>query len=147
MLQKSRLLLIFSLLSLACSCTSVNYSGPTYPPTTKVEIFYNQNQIKQPYTTMGSATTSTWYTYQNRQIRGAMIEKAKSVGADAILVNSIDAEPTAPAIRDSGDAVHDMMNENRELRPGQFISGANDGKTESMDVSNVSVDFLKYIKK
>ena len=134
-------------LLIICGCTTVNYTGPTYAPTSKIDIFYSKSQIKQPYRVMGTATTGTWYTYQSRHIKEVMVEKAKSVGADAILVNYIGQTPTPTARLDDGQDVHDMMNENRELVPGQFISGTNPGETQSVDVSEVSVDFLKYTKK
>ena len=147
MLKKIKLSLVGLSLLLVASCTTVNYTGPTYAPTTKVAIFYDKSKIKQPYKVMGTATTDTWYTYQSRHIKEAMVEKAKEVGADAILVNYIGQEPTPLARRDSGQDVHDMMNENREFVPGQFISGTHPGETKSVDVSEVSVDFLKYTKK
>ena len=150
MLNKNRLLLSAFLLSFLCGCTTVKYSGPTYTPTKKVDIFYSKKQIKKPYTTMGTATLSTWYTYQNRRIRSAMISKAKEVGADAILVNSIDAEPTKPARRDSAATINSSeltgVNSESGIHPGQRVFAYEEGHTESMNVSSVSVDFLKYNK-
>jgi hypothetical protein len=151
MIRKTILLLGTIALSIVCGCTTVNYSGTVYSPTKKVDIFYNKNQIKKPYKKMGTATTGTWYTYQRRHLKNAIVAKAKEVGADAILVNYIDAEPTKPARRNSTNDTNSTLlatgNTEMGLHPGQVLFQDDGGYTESMDVSKVSVDFLKYDKK
>jgi hypothetical protein len=150
MLNKMILFMGGITLAFITGCTTVNYEGPTYSSTQKIDIFYNKDNIKKPYTTMGTATVSTWYTYQRRKLKNAIVNKAKEVGADAILVNYIDAEPTKPARRDSSHDVNSTLltsgNTEMGLHPGQFVFQDNGGYTESMDVSKVSVDFLKYKK-
>ncbi len=46
-------ILIFSLFFLACA--SVDYMGKTYPPTTKIDIYYSKEDIKKEYEVMGKA--------------------------------------------------------------------------------------------
>ena len=152
MLKKS----IFSILLVAATlilfaCTSVNYNGPTYKPTKKVKIFYSKERIKKPYKVMGKATASTWYSYQNRSLRPALVEKAKECGADAILIHSISESISAPA-RVSDNTVDNALQVQDDegvvsIANEVETSGPEEQTTESVDRANILAHFLKYTDK
>lgn len=133
------------------SCTSVDYNGKTYPPTTKVKIYYSKERIPQKYTIIGKATVSTWYSYQNTSLKPALIEKAKACGADAILINSIgESISTTARVASNNEMDNGTMAANN---PGLFNEDAaliprTDGNqtTVSVDKSNIVADFLKFQK-
>ena len=130
-------------------CTSVDYDGSVFPPTTKVQVFYDKSRILRSYEVMGKATASTWYSYQNHSLRPALIEKAKACGADAILIQSIN-QSIGPEAR---VATNDQIDDGR-------MSGSNPGLTSednmlmpdqqghqtsvAVDTSQIVAEFLKF---
>ena len=139
------------LISIFSGCTTVNYTGPAYTPTKKVEIFYDKSNIKKPYDVMGKAVASTWYSYDNTSLRPALVEKAKACGADAILIDSIDETISEPARINSDSEIDDgkmAANNPTGKTAGDMIIPDTDGDqtTESVDTSQIVAEFLKFKK-
>ena len=152
---KQRMSLFLALLAgvVLSSCTSVKYEGPNFSPTTRVKVFYDKSEIKRPYKVMGKAVASTWYSYQNTSLRPALIEKAKTCGADAIYIEEIDSKISAP-VRTGADSTEieygGMANDN----PGSGTDNVTtlpgeegEATTESIDTSRIVAEFLKYTDK
>lgn len=80
-------LLLCLLLSLAACSPRIHYLGDTYSPTTKVDVFYDEGDIKKDYKVIGqlSGENSLNTTIELDTVREKMIEKAREKGADAIL--------------------------------------------------------------
>ncbi|WPP51386.1 hypothetical protein [Catalinimonas niigatensis] len=76
-------LLIF-LFMFACA-PSIYYLGDTYPPTTDLEIFYDEKDIGRAYVTIGKLTHDKILDYSAEEIKQEMIITAKKRGADAIV--------------------------------------------------------------
>lgn len=74
------------LLFISCS-PQINYLGSNYTPTQNVDIFFDENDIQQDYTVMGIMKNEgdEMELDDSESVKNAMIKKAKSVGADAIL--------------------------------------------------------------
>lgn len=69
----------------------VFYSGETFPPyqAQEVAVFYDENQINQPYQVIGTLANRGTAINQDR-VKQAMVEKAKAVGANAIVFHDLD---------------------------------------------------------
>ncbi|WKN45230.1 hypothetical protein [Tunicatimonas pelagia] len=72
----------------------VFYSGETYPPYSpqEIEIFYDENKIDQPYEIIGTLANGGGSLASQEKIQQAMIDRARAVGADAIVFHDIDIE-------------------------------------------------------
>lgn len=97
---------------------------------------------------MGKATATTWYSYNNRSLRPALIEKAKACGADAILINTIKEKISGP-IRVNNDSEIDdgKMAANHPGGSGALPMIFYEGEeqtTEEVDTSEIDADFLKF---
>jgi hypothetical protein len=80
------LLSIALFLGIGCA-PRIAYMGDSYSPTYNVDVFYDINDIEQDYRVIGLARNEGDEIERDDlpSIRDAMIEKARSVGADAIL--------------------------------------------------------------
>lgn len=70
------------------SCApQINYLGSNYPPTQDVDIFFDEQDIQKDYKVMGIMKNegAEMELDDAESVKNAMIKKAKSVGADAIL--------------------------------------------------------------
>lgn len=77
---------IMFLLVVSCA-PQINYLGSNYAPTQDVDIFFDEQDIEKDYKVMGIMKNegADLELDDAESVKDAMIKKAKSVGADAIL--------------------------------------------------------------
>lgn len=93
--MRFKTLIIFSLLLfLVFGCAHINYVGKSYDPTDQVDIYYAKEDIHREYTVMGHAVGGGQLLVSTSKIQNKLIEKAKSEGADAVLITEIGREIT-----------------------------------------------------
>lgn len=95
------LVLVF-MVSLSCS-PKISYMGDSRMPTYNIDVYYDEKDIEMEYTVMGIARNEG-DMFENddlNEIRNALIKKAREVGADAILVLSINEN--RPSMEDDYD--------------------------------------------
>ncbi len=131
--EKALFLLLLSVV-LLCSCVSINYKGDIYPATDKVEIIKNNGEkIPDGYKLIGTATaTAPSEDYSKGEILDKLISKAKSVGADAIVVKSFVKVKSGETRADEGLNTADYEDYGWGL----------DGDTEG-DTQRVDYDFIQ----
>ena len=86
---KVKFVLLFAAASIFSSCgISVSYLGETMSPTNNTDIFYDAKDVKKQYKVIGHLSLSATYNADQAKIR--MVEKAKSVGADGVIILTTD---------------------------------------------------------
>ncbi|MFA6568672.1 MAG: hypothetical protein WCS96_10705 [Victivallales bacterium] len=86
-LRSALLTPIILALTYAQGCISVSYSGKSYPATESVEVLKKQKEIPVGYELMGKAIATAPSEEGSRQeMENKIIQKAKSEGADAVMV-------------------------------------------------------------
>lgn len=79
--------LYLSLLLICFSCSpQINYLGDSYAPSTDIDVYYDEGDIRKDYKVMGLMTSDNVdnpFASVNK-IKDMMIAKAKENGADAI---------------------------------------------------------------
>ncbi len=87
--------LIFSLavpLLWIIGCSHVNYVGKSFEPSLNVDIFYSKKEIPKEYSVIGHAISAGQIFVSVDKLQTNMIKKAKTKGADAILITNIGRE-------------------------------------------------------
>lgn len=88
-----RFTLLPLILLMVVGCTPrIFYSGEKYPPYQphEIEVFFDENKIDQPYEVIGTLADSGASGAKSEKIQQAMIDRAKAVGADAIIFHDVD---------------------------------------------------------
>ncbi len=83
---------LFLVLSfIVCSCVSVDYIGKSYPSTSHVEVYMDENDITAPYEVMGEliAETDDNFFINAEKMQNKLMEEARQKGADAIILGSL----------------------------------------------------------
>lgn len=78
---------LFTLVLFFISCSpQINYLGESYAPSSKIDIYFDEGDIRQDYKVMGLMTSDNvdnpFATLE--KIKEKMVEKAKKNGADAL---------------------------------------------------------------
>jgi hypothetical protein len=77
------------LVIMAASCSpNLYYLGDTYTATDTVQVFYNLQDIKQPYKVIGRITNQP-AGFDTETIKNKMILKAQQVGANGIVFDDL----------------------------------------------------------
>lgn len=85
--RTASLSVIILILAFAQGCISVSYKGISYPETENVEVLKKQKEIPPGYELMGKAVAMAPAEDGSRQdMENKMIRKAKSEGADAVMI-------------------------------------------------------------
>lgn len=77
---------------LCCGIPTIHYLGESYQSSDFVEIYYDVKEVKKEYKVMGRMTNDKLIEYEVELIKRKMIEKAKMVGADAIIFYDLSVE-------------------------------------------------------
>ena len=74
-------------------CASVKYIGKSYEPTTSVDVYYSEKDIKKEYEVMGHAIGRGAEIFvTDEQIHKKLMEEARKRGADAIVLTGLDID-------------------------------------------------------
>jgi hypothetical protein len=88
--------ILLSILLVSCT-TSIRYIGQTRPVTKKVDVYIAEQSIRQEFEYIGKGYISG-FGYQNPEtIQQRAVQKAKTVGADAVLIKDYISTETAGA--------------------------------------------------
>lgn len=81
--------LALSLLAAAAlfsGCTSIDYVGEEYPPTTKVDLFFSEDDITREYKVMGHLLATAEEGISAEKMQKDIKKKAMEKGADGVVV-------------------------------------------------------------
>jgi hypothetical protein len=93
LLFPTRLALLAFIVFLA-SCTTTDYFGKTYPPTQRVDLFFNPQEIRRSYEVMGEIRAQSDELVSLQTVQQHLMKEAMQKGADAILVEHVGTTQT-----------------------------------------------------
>ena len=102
----NRISVVATILLSLTSCVSTDYIGKSYPPTSNVEIFFSENDIKGDYEVMGELTAETDdFVFTNgEKMQNKMVDEAKKKGADGIILTGLERRVTGEETVTSSEA-------------------------------------------
>jgi 5,10-methylenetetrahydrofolate reductase len=86
--MKNYHILIISLCFLFSSCVTVTYFGDKLTPTTTVDIYYSAHDVTKQYKVIGHLTCNN---LSQNAVKEKLTARAKSIGADAIIISGTEA--------------------------------------------------------
>lgn len=98
--MKNYHILLLGICLFLSSCVTVTYFGDTLPATTSVEIYYSAHDVKKDYKVIGHLNCPGG---NQETVKGLLMNKAKTIGADAIVI-------TGSTVDASGKYTSDIVN-------------------------------------
>ena len=123
------------LLLLAGACAHVDYVGKSYPPTTKVEIFFSEEDVVEPYEIMGRVVATGDEVVSAEKMQDQIMEKAQKKGADAVVITGLERYK-------SGETTN-YTETTKEKKPGVTTTSGG-SSTQSDTKKEITALFLKY---
>ena len=100
----SRLLMAVVLLA---GCTSVDYVGKTYAPTTNVDVYMSADDVGRPYDVMGEARAQVDtipFAKPGQQLQDKLVAQAREKGADGIILGQLQNRTVGSTSNTTGQA-------------------------------------------
>jgi len=82
-------LLALSILFVA-GCAKIDYIGQSYPPTTHVDLYFSEEDIREDYRVMGHVIAQANEGISIESLQKKLDEKAREEGADGIVIHGFD---------------------------------------------------------
>ncbi len=130
-----RPLLWIPILVLAVSCAHIDYVGKSYPPTTRVDLFFTEEEVTHPYEVMGKVIATGGDDVSAEKMQDQIMEKAQKKGADAVVITGLDRYKTGESTNYSETT--------EEKKPGKTTTTGG-SSTGSKNEKEITALFLKY---
>ena len=72
------------------ACAKVDYIGQSYPPTTHVDLYFSEEDIRENYRTMGHVIAQANEGISIERLQKKLEAKAREEGADGIVIYGFD---------------------------------------------------------
>ena len=79
------LLVLFS-----AACAKIDYIGQSYPPTTHVDLYFSEQDIREDYQVMGHVIAQAHEGISTESLQKKLEAKAREAGADGIVIHGFD---------------------------------------------------------
>ncbi len=90
---------------LLAGCVSSDYVGKSYPPTTNVDIYFSEADIKNAFEVMGEImveTDDSWLV-NGEKMQEKLVDEAKKKGADGVILSGLEWRTTGEAVTSSSE--------------------------------------------
>ena len=120
---------------LAAGCAHLDYVGKTYSPTQNIDVVYSEHDLREGYTVIGQLIATGDQMVSASKLQDKIVEKAKQVGADAVIIEGMDRVVTGSSTnytesRNDHDHDHDH-------RSGTAV-------TTTQESKRIRARFIKY---
>lgn len=121
-------------LLLAVGCTKITYIGDSYPPTTHVDVYFDEADIERNYRVMGHADATAPEIVDVEKMMEKIKEKAMEKGADAVVVLGLDRNVVSESTKW----------ESTTETKGNTSKESGSSTTSSSKENEIRVLFIKY---
>ncbi len=86
------------------ACATTDYVGTTYPPTSNVDVYFRDADVKRAFSVMGTAKTEGTEYLTFEAMEEQLVKDAMAKGADGIIVDGMDTVTVGSTTTTSGKA-------------------------------------------
>lgn len=84
-------------------CVNQDYTGKSYAPTQRVDVFYSEADVGRPFEVMGTDRAEAGSGMKSDRIVQEMVKEAQKQGADGIIVDDVAMQRTGSSSNAYGD--------------------------------------------
>ena len=125
--------LVLSVLFVA-ACAKIDYIGQSYPPTTHVDLYFSDADIREDYQVMGHVIAQANEGISIENLQKQLEAKAREKGADGIVIHGFDRIQTGETT-----VYNEETNRGRKKRSTTAIT-----TTNAEEGRQIKAIFIKY---
>lgn len=119
---------------LVTACAHIDYVGRTYPPTNKVDLYFDEHEVDAPYDVMGQIVARANDLVSAEKLQSKIMKKAGEKGADAVVITGLERYKTGESTS--------YEERTKERRRGTVTTGSS--STSDTNEKEIRAIFLKY---
>jgi hypothetical protein len=119
---------------LLTACAHVDYVGRSYPPTQKVDLFFDEREVEASYDVMGQVIARANDLVSAEKLQAKIMQKAQERGADAVVITGMDRYKTGEST---------TYNESTKERRRRTVTEGS-STTSDTNEKQIRAIFLKY---
>lgn len=128
--------LLALLILLVAACAKIDYLGKSYPPTTNVDLYFAEADVREDYEVMGHVIAQANEGISIENLQKQLEAKAREKGADGIVIHGFDRIQTGETTTHS-----------EETHQGKKAQSTTAITTTSADEERqIQAIFIKYTK-
>ena len=82
--------LLAVLILFVAACAKIDYIGQSYPPTTRVDLYFSEDDVREDYQVMGHVVAQAPEGISTENLQKQLEAKAREKGADGIVIHGFD---------------------------------------------------------
>lgn len=122
-------------LLLAGACAHIDYVGKSYPQTSRVDLFFSEDEVTQPYELMGKIIATGGDGVSAEKMQDQIMDKAQKKGADAVVITGLERYK-------SGENTN--YSETTKQKDSKTSTTSGGSSTDSKSEKQITALFLKY---
>jgi len=123
-----------ALVFVLAACAHVDYVGRSYAPTSKVDLFFDQRDVRVDYEVMGQVIATANDFVSAEKLQSKIMKKAGEKGADAVVISGMD--------RYKSGSNTSYEEETKDTKKGSKTTGSS--STSDQNEKEIRAVFLKY---
>jgi hypothetical protein len=132
-----------ALMALAClaGCATVDYVGTSYPPTTQVDIYMSESDVRRPYQVIGEARAQVDaipFTNPGPQLQQKIVTEARARGAHGAILSGLSSREVASTTQTVGQGTSKKKGNKRK---GNWVETS---QTSSEEVTELRARLIRY---
>lgn len=133
-------LALMSVLLVGCS-PNIQYIGRNYRATDDVDLYFNSNDIKRDYETMGRVEGTGGIIYSDySDIQEEIVKMAKRKGADGVLIYDMEKR----TIGQNANTTSRVGTNNTDIFGRKSVAATTSTTTSTLTSNALRADFIKY---
>jgi hypothetical protein len=124
---------------LMAGCAHLDYMGETYTPTSHVDVYFTEENVTRPYTTMGEVIVTGDQIASSNMMQEKIRKEAMKRGADAVILQSMEAYKAGESTNWSE---HQTERTDRKGREHTRTEGA--ASTSDTEKKRIHALFIRY---
>ncbi|MGH7681240.1 MAG: hypothetical protein ACRENN_04560 [Candidatus Eiseniibacteriota bacterium] len=117
------------------ACAHIDYVGKSYPVTARVDLFFSEEEVTQPYELMGKVIATGGDGVSAEKMQDQIMDKAQKKGADAVVITGLERHK-------SGENTN--YNETTKQKDPKTTTTTGGSSTDSKSEKQITALFLKY---
>jgi len=117
------------------ACAHIDYVGKSYPETSRVDLFFSEEEVTRPYELMGKVIATGGDEVSAEKMQDQIMDKAQKKGADAVVITGLDRYK-------SGENTN--YSETTKQKDPKTSTTSGGSSTESKSEKQITALFLKY---
>jgi hypothetical protein len=123
-----------ALVFVLAACAHVDYVGRSYAPTSKVDLFFDERDVRVDYEVMGQLIATANDFVSAEKLQSKIMKKAGEKGADAVVISGMD--------RYKSGSNTSYEEETKDTKKGSKTTGQS--STSDTNEKEIRAVFLKY---